>query len=169
MLILVIDDWHISCEIAIRRMQLDLTDDKSTLVQVMAWCRQTPSHYLSQCWPRFMSPYGIIRPQWVKLINSLQKLWAISSTMRQKTMESETKFFKMLWEVPELTQNEGFAIRMPSGLFNSLLVWDKWPWNQSPSTLRRDWKGLSIRQFKDNFPSASLIYQGSSAIIEFQW
>ena len=50
-------------------MPLDLTDDKSTLVQVMAWCRQATSHYLSQCWPRSMSPYGITRPQWV---NSLR-------------------------------------------------------------------------------------------------
>ena len=32
-------------------------DDKSTLVQVMAWCHQAPSHYLSQCWPKSMSPY----------------------------------------------------------------------------------------------------------------
>ena len=40
--------------------------DKSTLVQVMAWCRQATSHYLSQCWPRSMSLYGITRPQWVK-------------------------------------------------------------------------------------------------------
>ena len=39
-----------------------LTDDKSTLVQVMAWCRQTTSHYPSQCWPRSLSPYGIARP-----------------------------------------------------------------------------------------------------------
>ena len=31
MLILVIDDWCISCEIAIRWIQLDLTDDKSTV------------------------------------------------------------------------------------------------------------------------------------------
>ena len=40
-------------------------DDKSTLVQVMAWGRQATSHYLSQCWPRYLSPYGITRPQWV--------------------------------------------------------------------------------------------------------
>ena len=33
----------------------DLIDDKSTLVKVMAWCRQAPSHYLSQCWLRSMS------------------------------------------------------------------------------------------------------------------
>ena len=31
----------------------------------MAWCHQATSHYLSQCWPRFMSPYGVTRPQWV--------------------------------------------------------------------------------------------------------
>ena len=57
--------WGISYEIALRWMPLDLTDDKSTLVQVMAWCRQATSHYLSQCWPRSMSPNGITRPQWV--------------------------------------------------------------------------------------------------------
>ena len=40
-------------------------DDNSTLVQVMAWCRQAASHYLSQCWPKAMASYGITRPQWV--------------------------------------------------------------------------------------------------------
>ena len=33
----------------------------------MAWCRQATSHYLSQCWPSSMSPYGVTRPQWVNL------------------------------------------------------------------------------------------------------
>ena len=33
-----------------------LIDDESTLVQVMAWCRQATSHYLNQCWPRSMTP-----------------------------------------------------------------------------------------------------------------
>ena len=46
-------------------MPLDLTDDKSTLVQVMAWCHQATSHYLNQCWPRSTSPNGATRPQWV--------------------------------------------------------------------------------------------------------
>ena len=48
-------------------MPQDLTDDKSTLVQVMALCRQATSHYLNQCWPRSSTPYGVTRPQWVKL------------------------------------------------------------------------------------------------------
>ena len=63
--ILVIDGWGISCEIALIWTSLDFTNDHSTLVQVMAWRRQTTSHYLSQCWPRSMSPYGVTRPQWV--------------------------------------------------------------------------------------------------------
>ena len=41
----------------------DLTDGKSTLVQVMAWCRQATCHYLNQCWPRSPTPYGVTRPQ----------------------------------------------------------------------------------------------------------
>ena len=50
---------------ALRYMPQDLSDDKSTLVQVMAWCYQASSHYLNQCWPRSMSPYGVTKPQWV--------------------------------------------------------------------------------------------------------
>ena len=61
--VLAIDGWGISCEIALMWMSLDFTDDQSTLVQVMDWCRQAPSHYLSQWWPRFLSPYRITRPQ----------------------------------------------------------------------------------------------------------
>ena len=63
--ILVIDGWRISSEIALIWMSLDFADDQSTLVQVMAWCRHTTSHYLSQSWPRSLSPYGVTRPQWV--------------------------------------------------------------------------------------------------------
>ena len=46
-------------------MSLDVNDEKSTLDQVMAWCRQATSNYLSQCWPRPLLPYDVIRPQWV--------------------------------------------------------------------------------------------------------
>ena len=61
-LILMIGGWGVFCKIALRWMSMDLTDDKSILVQVMAWCRQPTNHYLSQCWPRSMSPYGVTRP-----------------------------------------------------------------------------------------------------------
>ena len=62
----MIDGWGISCEIALLWISLDFADDQSTLVQVMAWCHQATSHYLSQGWPRSLSPYGVTRPQsWV--------------------------------------------------------------------------------------------------------
>ena len=73
--ILVIDGWGISCEIALRWISLNLTDDKSTLVQVMAWCHQATSHYLSQCWLRSLSPYGVTRPQWVKPKSWMLHIW----------------------------------------------------------------------------------------------
>ena len=72
-LILMIGGWGNFCKIALRWMSMDLTDDKSTLVQVMAWCRQATSHYLSQCWHRFTSPYGITRPQWVNIIIKIKE------------------------------------------------------------------------------------------------
>ena len=61
----MIHSWGISNEIALTWKSQDSTDDKSTLAQVMAWCLQATSHYLSQCWPRSLSPYGVTRPQWV--------------------------------------------------------------------------------------------------------
>ena len=54
-------------------MPQDVTDDKSTLVQVMAWCRQATSHYLNQCWPRSPTPYGVTRPQWVDTLSAIER------------------------------------------------------------------------------------------------
>ena len=48
------DTLSITCEIALRWMS-----------QIMAWCSQATSHYLSPCWRRSTSPY---RPLWVKMV-----------------------------------------------------------------------------------------------------
>ena len=53
-----------SCETALRWAPQNYIDNFSSLVQVMAWCCQAPSQYLSQCWPSSMPPYGVTRPQW---------------------------------------------------------------------------------------------------------
>ena len=87
--------WVISCKIVLRWIPLDLTDDKSTLVQVIAWCRQATSHYLSQCWPRFMSPYGVTRPQWVKMCDSEHRLYR---GMPQNTCDGKSRLVQeMAW------------------------------------------------------------------------
>ena len=52
-------------EIALRWLPQNLSNVVN-MVQVMAWCHQATSHYLNQCWPRYLTSYGITRPQWVK-------------------------------------------------------------------------------------------------------
>ena len=45
--------------------------NKSTLVQVMAWCCQATNHYLRQCWAIYMLSYGVTShttSKWVALI-----------------------------------------------------------------------------------------------------
>ena len=78
-LYLVIGGWGISNETALRWIPQDLTDEKSTLVQVTVWCSPATSHYLSQCWPRSMSPNGVTRPQWLKH----WKCWSYTKYMCQ--------------------------------------------------------------------------------------
>ena len=59
MILLVIHYWRIFCEIAFKRLPLDLTDDKSILVPLIAWGRQEISHYMhteqDQCLRRQMA------------------------------------------------------------------------------------------------------------------
>ena len=88
-----LSDWwlkHISCEIALIWMSPDFADDQSTLVQVMAWCRQAPSHYLNQCWPRSLPPYGVTRPQWVKnsVNDETDRTWITTVTVTDYTCVS---------------------------------------------------------------------------------
>ena len=51
------------CEISLSQMPTGLIDDKLNIGS--GWCWTAPRHYLSQCRPRSMSPYGITRPHWV--------------------------------------------------------------------------------------------------------
>ena len=64
------------------------SDDGSTLVQVMAWCCQATSHYLSHCWHRSISPYTITRPQWVKELHlkMSSELWPVCSGLSVLTL-----------------------------------------------------------------------------------
>ena len=69
--ITVIGGWDTCCEIAPRRMSLDLTGDKSTLVQVMAWSgnKPLPEPMLTQISVAVWRHY---RPQWVNCIKVAQ-------------------------------------------------------------------------------------------------
>ena len=103
-------------------MSLDLTDDKSTLVQVMAWCRQVTSHYLSQCSPRSLSPNGVTRPQWVKM--SLQNGVHFGQVAKFKII---TKLF-WLNQSLNLINADNVTIHPTSDGLNSLAP-GKFVWN----------------------------------------
>ena len=144
------DGWGISCKRAFRRMSMDLTVKKSTLVQVMAWCCQATSHYLRQCWPRsmllwnsffilstiivhrrslyfFLLPYGITRSQWVK-----RAPWCIASA-----------------NPPAAVADESWA----SGVFHAM-VEVLWGWGFGSARLEpRTQRGSDVRE--DGRKSAS--------------
>ena len=133
-LVLLIGIFTSSKDNALRWMPRDLTDDKSTLVQVMAWCHQATSHYLSQCWPSFMSPYGVIRPQWV---NSL----APQSYERKST----NVFFKLALQIDILSSSCETGLRwMPKNSIDdeSTLV-QVMAWCRQPTShyLSQCWPG----------------------------
>ena len=50
---------------------IDVTNGKSVLIQVMAWCCQATSHWLSQCWPividQVMTPCWLVPSHWISL------------------------------------------------------------------------------------------------------
>ena len=91
--ILVIASWSISYEIALIWISPDFTDDQSTLFQVMVWCRQVTSHYLSHnelIHFRNSNAYMLRRsgPTLVYMMTSHQGLYSLSG---------QTSYRKVLW------------------------------------------------------------------------
>ena len=75
--------------------QVDFTDAKSTLVQVVAWYCQATSHCLSQCWPITLSLYDVTRPQWVHIMDIMilqQHLFEFEYVFTNHMMADETWF-----------------------------------------------------------------------------
>ena len=68
---------------------------ESTLVQLMAWCCQVMIHYLSHCWPRSATPYGITRPPWVKCTHIC---WL--------SLRVLVEFIYGAWNLPPLSEND---------------------------------------------------------------
>ena len=63
----------------------------------MAWWRKAASHYLSQSWPRSLSPYGFTRPQWVKAGTEWLPLCIFLDAFR-----ADSRFASSQWETPLL-------------------------------------------------------------------
>ena len=122
------DGCDISREIALKWTSLDLNDDKSTLVHVMAWCRQATSHYLNQWWPRSLPPCGVTRPQWQycdSIMGTVESL-ITSLTIVYTTVYSDADQSKL-----QSSASLAFVWGIHWGQVNSL---HKWPvtWKMFP-------------------------------------
>ena len=113
------DTWSIDYENTFRCIAEDLIkDDDSALVLVMTWCRQAPSHYMIQCWPRSAMPYGFTRSQCVKNIITV---WHPTFTSLTGTQLSNK-----LQEC-ELTLLENLDVILEVHFSNSLYKIAAWP------------------------------------------
>ena len=82
-----------------RWMPQYLTDDKSTLLQVKACCRQVSSRYLSRCRQRFVSPYGVARPHLKIALGDAYRrvsVWLLA-TVRKTYEPIFVKFSGQVW------------------------------------------------------------------------
>ena len=75
-LIIETSSLGIRCEIRFGWM-FQIHTNKSTLVQVITWCRQATSHYLNQCWRRSMSSYSVTRPQRISTLQRSRHVWRV--------------------------------------------------------------------------------------------
>ena len=121
-----------SSEIALSWILQILTNKKSTLVQVMAWCCQAPSHCLSQWWSRSQSPCAVTRPQWVNLYKSWC-LHNLSTEMGILLPQIIWYYFLVPW--PKYTCNF-LVIHVSSNSIPSVLspwedIWGGMSWNLS--------------------------------------
>ena len=74
----------------------DANNLQLTLAQVMAWCCQVTSHYLSQWWPNFMSsPYGWATIHNAALKNTYIKYCGLSWSSGGQIWKRD--FLKILW------------------------------------------------------------------------
>ena len=128
------DGCDISSEIALRWTSLDLSD-MSTLVQVMAWCRQATSHYLNQCWPRSLQPYGVTRPQCVNTKEYLQITWKLKIHYVQTTRLEPWKYISTFFSLTNL-----YIFIQGNTIENLSQMW--WPRPSiNPSVLHRNIPG----------------------------
>ena len=105
----------------------------SQYYQVMAWCHQATSHYLSQHWPRCMSPYGITRIQSVKWpLGPSDAIW------RQRSGSP-------------LAQVMACCLTAPSHYLNQCwLIISKVEWHSSKGKFTRDTSAINHWNYLEN-------------------
>ena len=125
----------------------------STLRGSISWCHQATSHYRNLFSPISLSPYGVIRPQWVKR-NFYVKYFILISWLSMNNYIwsfSSNKHCKMIWYCTQCVDKLIFlmliepstVLQEPPGKMSS----DKW---HIISCFQPDTKYLNTFLFVDN-------------------
>ena len=128
----------------------------------MAWCRQAPSHYLSQCWPRSMLPYGVSRPQWV---NSLRPSDAYMH--RNLTIIDSDKGLLPGWHQAIIWTNAGILLIGPLAtnfILMEMLIFSfkKMHLKVSSGEWRPFCVGVNVLNHADNIPKHDMLIHFST-------
>ena len=129
----------------------------------MAWWRRATSHYLSQCWPRSLSPYGVTRPQqWVNyfIVARWHKKIVYTSSHRSINIGlvvkklCEIKFISSymisLWLSVFLTNSPSWTWSTVGNPLTNTPSESKWVFLQSKLNLCPN-NSVNIRHFLSNF------------------
>ena len=118
------------CEIALRQMPYNRTNEK-----VMACCLTATSHYLSQCWHKYMSPYGVTRPQHFNRLRA-ELFWETINSFGYSIIYQN-------WQLIEILPSGRLGTVYPNHLMPWLLM--SWRCKESRHQQPRHW--LSCREY----------------------
>ena len=133
-------------------MSLNLSNDKSTLIQVMAWCHRATSHYLSQCWPNvdpdLCHPMASLGHK--KLVHRLSassnyfksiwyKYFKIITSFSSRSVCVEDNIFSFSgflqpWVFPEPHWSDGLALLWAHAATSGGLAQTVWYWRSGASS-----------------------------------
>ena len=144
----------IAGEIAIIWKSLDLTDKKSTPVQVMVWHRQATRHYLKQSWPSSMSPYGVNVEAWTKWVTFCKRY------LQMHFLGRKCAYLNSLWPSDAIwRQRSGSTLAhvmaccltAPSHYLNQCwLIISKAEWHSSKGKFTRDHSAVNHWNYMEN-------------------
>ena len=110
----LLDNCRISCEIAFRWLSLDITADKSALLQVIPWCRGAIRHYLKLCWPRSMCHMALGRNELMNLLLHAAGYITGVTTLAWTRQKSPVQWCcrKEIWQTAETDWNHTEPVRV---------------------------------------------------------
>ena len=127
------------------------------------WCHQVTNHYLSQCWSRSMSPYGVTRPQWFKHIVSL--------TTQLIIQQGKSEGFESC-DRP-IVRKRPIWVKIGDVLSRVTLKFDGWPWKTighlsfAVSSFVQHF--IAIGEFKLELLSGNAQFGSNSTIFRAVW